>query len=204
MPSSDVVSVSKATRPVSLASAIQASRRARSRTVSYLERSKGVALAAVAAAPAACAGVGPDGVAGLAGASPELARRLWCGRLVEVGAAGGKCGRAARNGPDAARAGRGERRVGLDGAGVEPVGFRHTARRGGELHRLEECDQALRIGVVHADAVERAVERHVLVEQHEPARKPRLLGVLDQRLPPLGLADLADAGQQRSRGRHIR
>ena len=57
-----------------------------------------------------------------------------------VGAAGSsrsgprarKCRRAARHGPDAACAGRGERGIGLDGAGVEPVGF---ATRGASSRR---------------------------------------------------------------------
>ena len=49
---------------------------------------------------------------------------------------------------------------------------------------------------MHADAADRPVERDELVEQDQPARQPRLLGILDQRLASLGLLDLAGPGQE--------
>ena len=50
---------------------------------------------------------------------------------------------------------------------------------------------------MHREFVERHVERDLVVEQHELPRNPRLLGILDQRLAPFRLLDLAGAQQQR-------
>ena len=74
--------------------------------------------------------------------------------------------------------------------------FGDAAGEGGELHRLEEGDQLARIGLVHREVVERHFEVDLVVEQHQLPRNPRLLGVLDQRLAPLRLLDLAGAEQQ--------
>ena len=71
-----------------------------------------------------------------------------------------------------------------------------AAGEGGELHRLQEGDQLARIGLVHREVVERHVELDLVVEQHQLPRDPRLLGILDQRLAPLRLLDLAGAEQQ--------
>ncbi len=79
-----------------------------------------------------------------------------------------------------------------------------AAGEGGELHRLQERDQLARVRLVHGEVVERHVELDLVVEQHQLPRDPCLLGVLDQRLAPLRLLDLAGAEQQLFRGRHIR
>ena len=50
---------------------------------------------------------------------------------------------------------------------------------------------------MHREFVERHVELDLVVEQHQLARNPRLLGILDQRLAPLRLLDLAGALEQR-------
>ncbi len=50
---------------------------------------------------------------------------------------------------------------------------------------------------MHRELIERHVERHPVVEQHELSRDPRLFGVLDQRLPAFRLLDFTGAGEQR-------
>ena len=50
---------------------------------------------------------------------------------------------------------------------------------------------------MHREVVERHVELDLVVEQHQLPRDARLLGILDQRLTPLRLLDLAGALEQR-------
>ena len=47
------------------------------------------------------------------------------------------------------------------------------------------------VGLVHRELVDRHVERHVLVERHQPLGDARELGIVDQVLPALLLLDLA-------------
>ena len=53
------------------------------------------------------------------------------------------------------------------------------------------------VWLVDREVADRYVEFHIVVERHELLRQPRLVGVLDQRLPTLFLLDLAGALQQR-------
>ena len=87
--------------------------------------------------------------------------------------------------------------VRLDLAGVDAGELRHPARERGKLHRLEECDQVLVVGLVHRELGERHLERHVGVERDELLRQPRALGIVDQRLAAFVLLDLAGPRQQR-------
>jgi len=48
-------------------------------------------------------------------------------------------------------------------------------------------------GSLHGQVSERHLERDLVIEQHQLTRDPRLLGILDQRLAPLRLLDLAGA-----------
>jgi hypothetical protein len=57
--------------------------------------------------------------------------------------------------------------VRLDLSGVDAGELRHPARERGKLHRLEECDQLLVVGLVHRELGERHLERHVGVERDE-------------------------------------
>jgi len=65
--------------------------------------------------------------------------------------------------------------------------------QGGKFHRLQKRNQLACIWLVHREFVERHVELDLVVEQHQLPRDPRLLGVLDQRLAPFRLLDLAGA-----------
>jgi len=49
---------------------------------------------------------------------------------------------------------------------------------------------------VHREVVERDLEVNAVIEQNQPSRDPRLLGILDQRLAPFRLLDFAGALQQ--------
>ena len=53
------------------------------------------------------------------------------------------------------------------------------------------------VGLVHGEIADRHVELDLIVERDELLRQPRLLGVVDQRLPALVLLDLAGAREQR-------
>src|ERR1700730_17849572 len=75
--------------------------------------------------------------------------------------------------------------------------FGDPSRQRGKLHRLQERDQLPRIRLVYRQLIERHLELHLVVEQHQLPRDPRLLGILDQRLAPLRLLYLARAKQQR-------
>ncbi len=86
--------------------------------------------------------------------------------------------------------------AGLDLVRVHAGGGADAAGDGGELHRLEEGQQPLRVGILHAELVERHVEIHAAVELDELARDARELGVLDQVLPALGLLDLLGVRQE--------
>ncbi len=99
--------------------------------------------------------------------------------------------------------GRRRRAVGLEGfvrldlGGVGAGELRHPPCQRVEFHRLEEGDEAARVGIMHGEVGERHIERHVRIEGHQRLRQPRLVGVLDQGLAPLLLLDLAGAGEQR-------
>ena len=66
-----------------------------------------------------------------------------------------------------------------------------------EFHRLQKGDQLARVGFVHREFIERHLQLDLVVEQHQLPRDPRLPGILDQRLAPLRLLDLAGALEQR-------
>jgi hypothetical protein len=87
--------------------------------------------------------------------------------------------------------------VGFDIRRIDLRIFGDAARQRGKFHRFKEGDQLARIGLVHREFVQRHVERDLVVEQHQLSRNARLLGVLDQRLAPLRLLDLAGALEQR-------
>ena len=156
----------------------------------YLLRSTGSFRAASARAAASEIGV-PFGLAALSCLSaPGLA--VAGGLRKEI--AGGAAGRLGRSGCGACRtlvAG-----IGFHVGRIDLRIIGDAAGEGGELHRLEERDQFARIGLVHREVVERHVELDLVVEQHQLPRNPRLLGILDQRLAPLRLLDLAGAEQQ--------
>ena len=83
-----------------------------------------------------------------------------------------------------------------DLGGIDAGKFCDPARQRVELHRLEKRDQPLRIRIMNREIGKRHVERHVAVEGDQGFRQPRQLGVLDERLPPLLLLDLAGTRQQ--------
>ncbi len=87
--------------------------------------------------------------------------------------------------------------VRLDRSGIDAGELRYAPGERGELHRLEKGDQPLVVGLVHRQLGERHLELDVGIERDQPFREPRLLGVLDQRLAPLLLLDLAGTRQQR-------
>ena len=53
------------------------------------------------------------------------------------------------------------------------------------------------VGLVHGEPGERHLEPHVVVERHEPFRQTGVVGMVDQRLSPPVLLDVAGASQQR-------
>ena len=187
--------------PASQARAIQALSASRLRMVWYLLRSTGSFRAASARAAASEIGV-PLRLAALSCLSaPGLAVAGEPAKRSPVvppaALALGRCaGAAARRALVA--------RIGLDIGRIDLRIFGDAAGQGGKFHRLQEGDQLARVGLVHREIVERHVELDLVVEQHQLPRNPRLLGVLDQRLAPLRLLDLAGAEQQIARGRHIR
>ena len=85
----------------------------------------------------------------------------------------------------------------LDLARIDAGKLRHAPRERGELHRLEEGDQVLVVGLMHGEIGERHVERHLVVERDQLLREPRHLGVVDQGLAAFLLLDLAGAREQR-------
>ena len=91
----------------------------------------------------------------------------------------------------------GKPRVRLDLAGLDFGELGDAAHQRVELHRLEEGDQPLVVGLVHGEIADRHVELHPVVEGNELLRQTRLLRVVDQRLAALVLLDLGSAGEQR-------
>ncbi len=111
------------------------------------------------------------------------------GRNRGARASGRGCGLLGRHG----RANRnrdGRRRLGAER-------FGNTPRQCAEFHLLQEGEQHRRNGVAHAQRVGGDHLRHIILETHKLARDARLVGELDELLAPLGLLDLAGAGQQR-------
>ena len=180
----------------------------------YLLRSTGVFRAASARAAASACGV-PLRLAALSCRSPGLLGARSLCRL-----RGGRGSGRANRSPSRSRDGRSRpagRRARREDAGAALVArirldigridlriFGDAAGQGGKFHRLQERDQLARVGLVHREFVERHVELDLVVEQHQLPRDPRLLGILDQRLAPLRLLDLAGALRAAFRGRHIR
>ena len=189
-----------ATKPFSRARSIQAWSRSRLRTVSYRVRSNfSLRAAARRAAASAC------GVSGLSGSLPFARPERSAGA---AGRSNGSCGAApvplTARGPAAlailARGGRGYRRgtsrqprLGRDLGGIDAGKLGDAPRQPVELHRLEEGDEPLVVGLMHGEIADRHVEHHVIVEGDELLRQARVLRVLDQRLPALLLLDLGNA-----------
>ena len=74
---------------------------------------------------------------------------------------------------------------------------RHPLGDGAELHRLEEGDQFLGVGLMHREFVRLFLERHLRFQGHQLERDAGILRILDQGLAALVLLDLAGALQQR-------
>ncbi len=87
--------------------------------------------------------------------------------------------------------------IGPHGLGVDMQHLGDAARQGVELHRLQEADEALGIGLRQAQIVEGHRHRHLLVEGDEAARQAGLVDMGEQRLAALGLLDRAGLLQER-------
>ena len=89
-----------------------------------------------------------------------------------------------------------QRRIGLHGLRIDVQHLRDAPRERIELHGLEEADELLRIGLRHAQFVERHRYRYLLLERDEATREFRLIDVGEQRLPALGLLDFGGTLQK--------
>ena len=166
------------------------------RMVWYLLRSTGSFRAASARAAASEIGV-PLRLAALSCLSAPGLRGAPLGRCEEIAGGAARAGSGAADGRRGFRGAALVARIRFHIRRIDLRIFGDAAGQGGEFHRLQERDQLARIGLVHREFVERHVELDLVVEQHQLPRDPRLLGVLDQRLAPLRLLDLAGARQQR-------
>ena len=169
----------------------------------YFLRSNGVFVTASARAAASETGV-PLRLAALSCLSPGFFARRAAACRRETGRRCAPADGFGRSQGDAARCAALVAGVGFDIGRIDLRILRDAAGERGKFHRLQKRDQLARVGFVHREVVERHVEIDLVVEQHELARDPRLLGILDQRLAPLRLLDLAGAEQQLFPGRHIR
>ena len=73
----------------------------------------------------------------------------------------------------------------------------HPFGQGAELHLIEETHHRLGLGVLQLKAVQGDIQGHVTIELHQTARDADLFGIVEQGFAPLGLLDLARAGQER-------
>ena len=91
-----------------------------------------------------------------------------------------------------------ERRVRLDEAGLDAIGFGRALGDCRKLQRLEEGDQRLAVRRSEGEVVERNFQRHVADERDELLRCPdqRNAVRIGQDLAPLRLLDLARAGKE--------
>ncbi len=85
----------------------------------------------------------------------------------------------------------------LDGARIAIASLRHAARQRVELHRLEEADQLRAVLHFENEVVQAKLQRHIGAQPDQFARKPRLVGIFQNRLPPLFLLDLVRTVQKR-------
>ena len=76
-----------------------------------------------------------------------------------------------------------ERRIGLDGIGVDAARFGDALGERRELDRLEEGDELLRVEVAHARGGERGAGIDVVVQRHQIARQARLVGDTSDNVP---------------------
>ena len=72
-----------------------------------------------------------------------------------------------------------------------------AARQRREFHGLQEADQLRAVRRLQREIVEAIGDRHVVLERHQVARDPRLVGIGDDGLAALLLLDLGGARQQR-------
>ena len=182
--------------------ATQAFSRSSVRTISYFERSnlpsRAASMRGRELRRGVCSVVARPG--GLRCSLPRLRAEGWSERAHRPRSPFSGSGEAADRDAVARR----QLRIRLDLARLDAGLLRDAPRQRGELHRLEERDEPLVVRLVHREVVDRHVERDVLIERDEPPRDPRLLGVVDQRLAPLLLLDLAGARRAAFRGRRIR
>ena len=127
----------------------------------------------------------------------ELRRRAFSSASARGLSRRGRALRVVLPGSRERRKSAGKPRVRLDLARLDVGELGDAAHQRIELHRLEEGDQPLVVGLVHGEIADRHVELHLVVESDELLRQPRLLGVVDQRLPALVLLDLGSTGEQR-------
>ena len=78
---------------------------------------------------------------------------------------------------------------------LQPLG--HPFGQGAEFHLIEEAHHRLGLGVLQLKAVQGDIQGHIAIQLHQTARDSDLLGIVEQSLAPLGLLDLARAGQER-------
>ena len=92
-----------------------------------------------------------------------------------------------------------EARVRFDRGRFDPADLGDPAREGGELHRLEEAEQALAVELRQSQRFERRLHRDVADQRHQLLRDADALDILwvGQRLAPFRLLDLACSRQQR-------
>ena len=85
---------------------------------------------------------------------------------------------------------------GLDLRNVCACGFGHAAGQGGELHRFQEADQPGAVRRLQHQIIQRVSYRDIVLQPYEFAGDARLVGIFDDRQPPLLLLDLAGALKQ--------
>ena len=90
-----------------------------------------------------------------------------------------------------------ERRIGLDGIGVDAIGLGDALGERRQLDRLQKGDQLPGIEVRHAGGGKRRAGIDIVVERDQLARHARLVGIGGDQLAALGLLDLIGAGEQR-------
>ena len=73
---------------------------------------------------------------------------------------------------------------------------RHLLGEAGELKRLEEADEWSSPWRIDGKVADVVLERHMLIERHQPFRYARLLGELDEVLAALLMFELVPSSEQ--------